>query len=138
MRIFVSLWLLLASPLALAGPIVSDVWGGAAKLVCNQINKAARLYKQGDIKNAHLEAIMSYFKGYDASIEPAARTNLGAPHVFGIEQKFRDYATLMTSKMNTTQIKKVSDYAAKLCQSVNQDAAALNAAKVDKQVFKVG
>ncbi len=116
---------------------VSNVWQPAADKVCEQINQALRLYQKGDIKNAHLSAVMSYFKGYDAEIEPAVRVTLGGPHVFAVERKFRDFSTVMTPNPDKKQLKKVSVFAAELCQSVREDANALNAEHVQRQVFKV-
>ena len=111
-----------------------SVWQPAAEAVCDQINKAVDLYQQGDLKHAHLTAVMSYFKHYDTEIEPAVRITLGGPHVFDIERKFRNFAASMTDKNQIKIVKAVGD---ELCQFVHQDAEALDAAKVPRQVFRV-
>ena len=114
-----------------------DIWKPVAKTVCGQINSAVGFYQKGDIKNARLNAVMAYFKGYDAEIEPAVRITLGGPHVFAIERKFRDFSTKMIPNPDKKQQKIVAAFAAELCQDMYKEAAALNAAKVPRQVFKV-
>jgi len=75
----------------------ANVWVGAATAVCNQINQTLAYYTKGDVKNAQSNAIMAYFKGYDAEIEPAVRITLGGSHVFEVEHQFRDFKTAMKS-----------------------------------------
>lgn len=135
MRIKPVLFLLFTSA-ALAKP-APTVWQPVADNICEQINQALHLYQKNDLKNAHLEAVMSYFKGYDAEIEPAIRITLGGPHVFETERNFRDFVTIMTPNPDKKQIKKVTAFATQLCQLVKDDANALNAAHVKRQVFKV-
>lgn len=119
-----------------AAPI-PNVWQPAAEKVCDQINQAVHLYKKNDLKNARSTALMSYFTGYDAEIEPAVRITLGGPHVFAVERKFRDFPTVMIANPDSEQMKKVAAYADELCRLVHDDAKALNAEHVPLQVFKV-
>ncbi len=128
--------LLVISSLAVAQEL--DVtWGQAAQNVCNQIDNAVNFYQQGDLKKARLQAVMAYFKGYDAEIEPAVRITLGGPHVFNIEQEFRRFALEMKPNPDKEQLKRVRETAAALCQMIHEDAKALNANQVKPQVFKV-
>jgi hypothetical protein len=136
MRITTLLLILFTSAAAIAHP-APTVWQPVADQICEQINQALHIYQKNDLKDAHLAAVMTYFKGYDAEIEPAIRITLGGPHVFEMERNFRDFATIMTPNPDKKQIKKVTAFAAHLCQLVNEDANALNAAHVQRQVFKV-
>jgi hypothetical protein len=115
----------------------SNVWQAPSDKVCGFIKQSVRLYEKNDVKKARTAALMSYFKGYDAEIEPAVRITLGGPHVFAIERKFRDFSLMMTPNPDKKQLNKVSASAAELCQLVNQDANALNVEHVQRQVFKV-
>ncbi len=115
----------------------ADVWKPAAKTVCNQINQALAYYTKGDVKNAQRDAIMAYFKGYDAEIEPAVRITLGGSHVFEVEHQFRDFKNAMKPHPDKKQLEEVSNLAKKLCETMYADANALQDAKVEKQVFKV-
>ena len=113
----------------------SDIWNPVAKKICDQINLAQQYYKKGDLKNAHLTAVMSYFKFYDAELEPAVRVTLGGPHVFAIEGQFRQYAKAMTPKPDKQQLQHISTLATQLCSDIAKEAKALNEAKVPKNVF---
>ncbi len=137
---FKIIMLLILPLLSLASPPsspVANIWQPAAQQVCDQINQAVHFYEKNDVKKAHLTAVMAYFKGYDAEIEPAVRITLGGPHVFEMERKFRDLSTLMTPNPDKKQFKIVNDAAIALCQLVKKDADALNANHVQRQVFKV-
>jgi hypothetical protein len=116
---------------------VMNIWQDPAYKVCDLIKQAAHLYEMNDIKKARTTALMSYFKGYDAEIEPAVRVTLGGPHVFAIERRFRDFSMLMTPNPDKNQIKKITKLASELCQLVYDDANALNAEHIQRQVFKV-
>lgn len=134
----IKLSLFLFAALAQAAPTpAQDVWKPVADKVCDQIKQSIDYYQKNDIKQAHATAIMAYFKGYDAEIEPAVRITLGGPHVFAVERQFRDLSTLMTPTPSKEQFKKVADFGATLCESVYADAKALNADHVPRQVFKV-
>jgi len=115
----------------------ANVWVGAAKSVCDQINQALTYYTQGDIQTAQSKAIMAYFRSYDAEIEPAVRITLGASHVFEVEHQFRDFKNTMKNNPDKKQLEEVSSLAKKLCETMYADAKALHEAKVEKQVFKV-
>jgi len=132
-----SIWifLLLAQPLWANQPI--DHWGPAAIEICNQIDSAVQFYEKGDIKNARKQAIMAYFSGYDAEIEPAVRVTVGASHVFEMEHKFRNFTRHFTLNPDEKHFAFVKNSASELCRAVKDDAKTLNEAKVDKQVFKV-
>ena len=121
----------------IAAPSSPDIWKPAAEMVCDQINKALNFYRQSDLKNARLNAIMSYFKGYDAEIEPAVRVTLGGQHVFKVEHQFRDFANAMTPNPDKKHIETVNQLGAELCKAIHEDAKALNTAGVPKQVFEV-
>lgn len=114
-----------------------DVWTFSAKGVCEQITKAFEFYQKGDVKNAQTQAIMAYFKGYDAEIEPAIRITLGGSHVFLVEHQFRDFKKAMIPNPDQKQLEYVKNLSFKLCQTMYADAEALNKAKVQKEVFKV-
>lgn len=114
--------LLLISPFAYGA---DATWQSMADSVCKQIQNALLAYQKNDLKDAHLQATMAYFKGYDALLEPSVRTTLGGPHVFEIEQAFRNYTKLMTPNPDALQLKKVSNASDALCQSIKLDAKAL-------------
>lgn len=129
--------LLMIMPAGVFAQATTDVWSPASQAVCKQISNAATAYSKGDLKNAHLQAVMSYFKGYDTDIEPAARITIGGPHVFAVERQFSDFSSAMTPHPSADQIKKVSVLADQLCKAVSDDAKILNESKVPRQVFKV-
>jgi hypothetical protein len=120
-----------------AAPTSPDVWQPAAKKVCDQIDQALEFYRQADLKNARLNAIMSYFKGYDAEIEPAIRITLGGQHVFAIEHQFRDFAKAMTPNPDKKHLETVNQLGLDLCKVMHEEAKILNAAHVSRQVFEV-
>lgn len=135
MRSFSLLLFFLAATVSAAQP--ADIWGPVAQGVCQQIKTAHSLYQKNDVKNAHLDAIMAYFKGYDTELEPAVRITLGGQHVFEMERKFRDFAATMIPHPDKKQLQKVNDAATQLCEAMAEEAKALNVAKVKRQVFKV-
>ncbi len=114
-----------------------DPWKASATLVCKQITDALDFYKKGDIKQAQTQAIMAYFKGYDAEIEPAVRITQGGKHVFEVEHQFRDFKNAMTPNPDAKKLTEVTTRATKLCQTMFEDAESLKLAKVKKEVFKV-
>lgn len=134
-KIILLLSMLLMTSVAQATKIQIDPWTQSGKKVCDQVTQAYQYYKNGDLKKAHVTAIMSYFKLYDAEIEPAVRITLGGPHVFEIEGKFQQYAKAMTPNPNKQQLQAVSALAKDLCEAVYSDTKALNDANVPQQVF---
>lgn len=119
-------------------PKEPDVWLPVARQICGQTQKAVVLYQQGDIKKAHLTAVMSYFKGYDTEMEPAVRITLGGPHVFAVERQFRDFAEMFTKKKpDQNQMDQVKKLSKQLCETLKEDALVLNKEKVKRQVFTV-
>lgn len=133
LKLFTAMVFSIFSSIVFAKEAPPSSWNPAADAVCAQIQMAVTYYQKGDIKHAKLSALMAYFKGYDAEIEPAIRVTLGGPHVFAIEKKFRDFA----SSISTKQLKAISEMATALCQEVKKDAAVLDKEKVPRQVFKV-
>ncbi|OGT60944.1 MAG: hypothetical protein A3E85_03300 [Gammaproteobacteria bacterium RIFCSPHIGHO2_12_FULL_45_12] len=126
-------WLFTSLPAMAA--TTPNVWKPEADAVCRQMDQAVSLYQQGHLKEAKLAAVMAYFKGYDANIEPAVRITLGGPHVFAIERQFRHFSQEMTPNPDKQQLQKMTRLARTLCQLVHDDANALNAAKVTRKVF---
>ncbi|HEX2549241.1 MAG TPA: hypothetical protein VHM20_05375 [Gammaproteobacteria bacterium] len=114
-----------------------DIWKSSAAAVCAQITKALEFYQKGNVKNAQTQAIMAYFKGYDAEIEPAVRITLGGSHVFEVEHQFRDFKKAMIANPDQKQLEYISQLSKQLCETMYADAEALNKAKVKKEVFKV-
>jgi len=117
--------LLFVSSLCYGAPSPAPTWQTFANSVCKQIQNALLAYQKNDLKNAHLQATMAYFKGYDALLEPVVRTTLGGPHVFEIEQAFRNYTQLMAPNPNAAQFKKVTDASHALCDAIQSDAKTL-------------
>jgi hypothetical protein len=114
-----------------------DVWQPVAESICSEVKLAATLYQKGEVKEAKLKAIMSYFKGYDEAMEPAVRITIGGSHVFATEQQFRQFSAVMASDVTSAQIKIVNDLAKTLCAGLYTDAKVLHAEKVKREVFKV-
>lgn len=137
MRKIIPFLMLILSPIGIAAPSTPNVWQPAAQKICDQIDKALSFYRQSDIKNARLNAIMSYFKGYDAEIEPAIRVTLGGKHVFAIEHQFRDFANAMTPNPDKKQLETVNQLGLDLCKAMHEEAKVLNAQNVPRQVFEV-
>lgn len=115
---------------------VNNVWQPVADAICLKVKNAATLYTKKNVREARVQAIMAYFKGYDADMEPAVRVTLGGPHVFALEQKFRDYSAAMLPDVDALQIKKVNELAIALCHDLYQDAKALDAEHVKRDVLK--
>lgn len=105
-------------------------WQSIALGICNEINEALMAYQQNDIKSAHTKAMMAYFVGYDATLEPSVRTTLGSQHVFLVEQQFNHYARLLSSGFDIKQLSLVSHTANELCHSVVNDAQAVEEANI--------
>lgn len=136
-KFFAFLFVIFQSSFIFAGTPTIDPWKDSATFVCNQIKDAINFYKKGDVQKAQTQAIMSYFKGYDAELEPAVRITVGAEHVFEVEHQFRDFKNAITPNPDDKQIQAVIAMGTKLCDTLYADAAALQAAKVKKQVFNV-
>jgi hypothetical protein len=116
---------------------VNDFWQQQANIVCQKLDATHHAYLQGDLQQAHVNALMAYFQAYDQKIEPAIRMTMGQARVFQTEQAFNKFNSSLVEHPTKEQINTAKQQSQALCQVVVADAKTLDAQHVKPKLYEV-